>query len=159
LLHRVLLASTSAGDIVLDPFLGTGTTAAVARRLSRHYIGIERHPVYVEAALGRVRRVRPTPSDGISTSPTKREAVRVPFGSLVERGVLPAGTMLTDRTRRASAVVVADGTIRSGDLQGSIHKVGAAVQNAPACNGWTFWHFERDGAWVAIDVLRNDLTT
>jgi modification methylase len=156
LLHRVLLASTSAGDIVLDPFLGTGTTAAVARRLSRHYIGIERHPAYVEAALGRVRRVRPASSDGITTSTTKREVVRVPFGSLVERGLLPAGTVLTDRTHRVTAVVVADGTIRSADVHGSIHKVGAAVQNAPACNGWTFWHFERDGAWVAIDVLRSE---
>jgi modification methylase len=155
LLHRVLVACTSPGDIVLDPFLGTGTTAAVARRLSRHYIGIERHPAYVEAALARVRRVRPAPHEGIATTPTKREAPRVPFGSLVERGLLPPGTVLTDRTRRVQAVVIADGSIRVGSVQGSIHKVGAEVQNAPACNGWTFWHFERDGALVAIDVLRS----
>ncbi len=154
LLHRVLLASTSPGDIVLDPFLGTGTTAAVARRLQRHYIGIERHPAYVEAALGRVRRVRPASDEGVGTSPTKRDIPRVPFGSLVERDLLPAGTVLSDRTRRVSAVVVADGSIRVGTVQGSIHKVGAAVQNAPSCNGWTFWHFERDGAWVPIDELR-----
>ena len=154
LLHRVLLASTSPGDIVLDPFLGTGTTAAVARRLHRHYIGIERHPAYVEAALGRIRRVRPVSDDGVATTPVKRDAPRVPFGSFVERGLLPAGTVLMDRTRRVRAVVVADGTIRVGDLQGSIHKVGAEVQNAPSCNGWTFWHFERDGQLVAIDVLR-----
>ena len=154
LLHRVLLASTQAGDIVLDPFLGTGTTAAVAKRLQRHYIGIERHPAYVEAALGRVRRVRPATGDGIATSPTRRDIPRVPFGGLVERGVLPAGTVLTDRMRRVAAVVVADGSLRAGALQGSIHKVGAAVQNAPSCNGWMFWHFERDGALVAIDVLR-----
>ena len=157
LLHRVLLASTSPDDIVLDPFLGTGTTAAVARRLSRHYIGIERHPAYVEAAIGRVRRVRPTSGDGIATSPTRREIPRVPFGSLVERALLPAGTVLTDRMRRVSAVVVADGSIRAGGLQGSIHKVGAGVQNAPSCNGWTFWHFERDGVLVAIDELRGVL--
>jgi modification methylase len=156
LLHRVLLASTSQGDIVLDPFLGTGTTAVVARRLSRHYIGIERHPAYVEAALGRLKGVRPTSRDGVTTTPTKREAVRVPFGSLVERGVLPAGSILTDRTRRVTATVVADGTIKSGTSQGSIHKIGAEVQNAPTCNGWAFWHIERDGVLVAIDVLRRD---
>ena len=158
LLHRVLLASTSPGDIVLDPFLGTGTTAVVARRLSRHYIGIERHPAYVEAALGRVRRVRPVSDDGVATSPTKREAVRIPFGTFVEGGQLPAGTMLFDRMRRVQAMVVADGSIRSGVHQGSIHKVGAAVTNAPSCNGWTFWHFERDGVLVPIDVLRSEAT-
>jgi modification methylase len=154
LLRRVLLASTSPGDIVLDPFLGTGTTAAVARRLQRHYIGIERHPAYVEAALGRVRRVRPGSDTEIGTTPTRRDVPRVPFGSLVERDLLPPGTILTDRTRKLRAVVVADGSIRIGTLQGSIHKVGATVQNAPSCNGWTFWHFERNGAWVAIDELR-----
>ncbi len=155
LLHRVLLASTSPGDIVLDPFLGTGTTAAVARRLQRHYIGIERHPAYVEAALGRVRRVRPVSDDGMSTTPTKREAARIPFGSFVESGALPAGTVLTDRLRRVTATVAADGSLRSGDHQGSIHKVGALVQNAPSCNGWTFWHFEREGTLVPLDVLRS----
>ena len=154
LLHRVLLASTSPGDIVLDPFLGTGTTAAVARRLQRHYIGIERHPAYVEAALGRVRRVRPVSDDGMSTTPTKRDAVRIPFGSFVESGALPAGTVLTDRMRRVTATVAADGSLRSGEHQGSIHKVGALVQNAPSCNGWTFWHFERDGTLLPLDVLR-----
>lgn len=154
LLHRILLASTAPGDIVLDPFLGTGTTAAVARRLHRHYIGIERHPAYVEAALGRVRRIRPAAAEALAVTQGKREVPRVPFGSLVERGVLPPGTRLTDRTRRVEAVVVADGTIRAGALQGSIHKVGAEVQHAPACNGWLFWHVERDGALVAIDTLR-----
>ena len=158
LLHRVLLSCTVPGDIVLDPFLGTGTTAAVARRLSRHYIGIERHPAYVEAALGRVRRVRPAPHDGIATTPTKREAPRVPFGSLVERGLIAPGTVLTDRTRRVRAMVLADGSIRAGALQGSIHKIGAEVQNAPACNGWTFWHFDRNGELVPIDALRKDAT-
>jgi modification methylase len=156
LLHRILMASTNPGDIVLDPFLGTGTSAAVARRLSRHYIGIERHPAYVEAALGRVRRIRPVSDDGVTATPTKREAVRIPFGSFVESGALPAGTILHDRMRRTTATVVADGSIRSGQSQGSIHKIGAEVQNAPSCNGWTFWHFERDGALVPIDVLRTE---
>jgi modification methylase len=154
LLHRVLLASTNPGEIVLDPFLGTGTSAAVARRLHRHYIGIERHPAYVEAALGRLRHVRPATAQGITTTTEKREAPRIPFGTLVERGLLAPGAILTDRTRKISAVVVADGTIRVDGRQGSIHKIGAEVQNAPTCNGWTFWHFEQDGALVAIDTLR-----
>jgi modification methylase len=156
LLHRILLASTIQDDIVLDPFIGTGTTAAVARRLGRHFIGIERHPAYVEAALGRLRRVRPVLGDGLATAPTKREAPRVPFGSFVERGVIPAGTRVFDRHRRVSAVVAADGSLVAGDHRGSIHKVGAAVQNAPSCNGWTFWHFERGGALVPLDALRTD---
>jgi modification methylase len=154
LLHRVLLASTLPEDVVLDPFLGTGTTAAVARRLGRHYIGIERHPAYVEAALGRLKQVRPAPGAAVAATPTKREIPRVPFGSLVERGVLPAGTLLFDRMRRVQATVVADGTLRCGNLHGSIHQVGAAVQNAPSCNGWTFWHVETNGTLTAIDGLR-----
>jgi modification methylase len=156
LLHRVLLASTAPEDIVLDPFVGTGTTAVVARRLGRHFIGIERHPAYAEAAIGRVRKTRQINADALATSPTKREAVRIPFGALVERGLVPAGTALYDRQRRVSATVVADGTIASGGNKGSIHKVGAAVQNAPSCNGWTFWHVERNRALVALDVLREE---
>ena len=159
LLHRALLAATSPGDIVLDPFLGTGTTGAVAKRLHRHFIGIERHPAYAEAAIGRIRGVRPVPEEALTGVPSKRDAPRVPFGSLVERGVLEAGTKLFDRMRRVSAVVCADGSVAAGSVRGSIHKVGAAVQNAPSCNGWTFWHFERDGVLVALDVLRERTET
>jgi modification methylase len=158
LLHRVMIASTIPGDIVLDPFAGTGTTASVAKRLHRHFIGIERHPAYAEAALARVRRTRPVADLGMATSPTKRDAPRVPFGSLVERGLIVPGTKLFDRRRKVTATVTADGSLTAvasgGPIQGSIHKVGAALQNAPACNGWTFWHFERDGALVELDVLR-----
>ena len=154
LLHRVLLASTAPDDIVLDPFLGTGTTAAVAKRLGRRFIGIERHPAYVEAAMARVKREKPLPLAGLATAPSRRDMPRVPFGSFVERGLVAPGTELRDRTRRVVATVSADGTLVSGPHAGSIHKVGAAVQNAPSCNGWTFWHMQRDGAWVPIDVLR-----
>jgi modification methylase len=157
LLHRVLLSSTATGDIVLDPFLGTGTTAVVAKRLHRHFIGIERHPAYVEAAWGRIRHTRPASGDGVSTTPSKRDAPRVPFGSLVERGLVPPGTHLMDRQRRVMATVAADGTVISGDARGSIHQVGAAVQHAPSCNGWTFWHIEREGTLVPLDRLRNFL--
>jgi modification methylase len=157
LLHRVLLASTARGEIVLDPFLGTGTSAAVAKRLSRHFIGIERHPAYAEAAIGRVRREKPLPDEGLAVTPSRKEIPRVPFGSLVERGEIPPGTVLYDRHRRVSATVSADGSLVSGSARGSIHQVGAAVQNAPSCNGWTFWHFERDGQLVALDKLRTGL--
>jgi modification methylase len=154
LLHRVLLASTAPGEIVLDPFIGTGTTAAVAKRLHRHFIGIERHPAYVEAAWGRIRAVERASGLGASATPSKREAPRVPFGSLVERGLIPPGTRLVDKHRRVSATVAADGTLVAGERRGSIHQVGAAVQNAPSCNGWHFWHVERDGGLVPIDALR-----
>ena len=107
LLHRILLSSTLPGDVILDPFLGTGTTAAVAKRLHRHFIGIERHPAYVEAAMGRVRRVRPASAGGMSMTPTRRDAVRVPFGTLVERGLIAPGTILTDKNRRIAATVAA----------------------------------------------------
>lgn len=154
LLHRILLASTGPGEVVLDPFLGTGTSAVVARRLHRHFIGIERHPAYAEAAIGRVRRTRPAPQGGLAVTPSKRDAPRVPFGNLVERGIVPPGTVLYDRARRVSATVTADGTVIAGQERGSIHRVGAAVQNAPSCNGWTFWHLERDGTLMALDKLR-----
>jgi modification methylase len=159
LLHRVLLASTSPGDIVLDPFLGTGTTATVAKRLQRHFIGIERHPAYAEAAIGRVRRTRPAANDGVAITPSKREAPRIPFGNLVESGMVPPGTVLRDRAGRVQATVMADGSVTAGAAQGSIHKIGALVQNAPSCNGWTFWHIERDGAPVVLDTLRAEYIT
>ena len=156
LLHRVLLASTAPGEIVLDPFAGTGTTAVVAKRLHRHFIGIERHPAYVEAAWGRIRATPRASEGAVATTPTRRDAPRVPFGSLVERGLVTPGTLLFDRQRRVSAVVAADGSITAGTVRGSIHQVGAAVQNAPSCNGWTFWHMEQNGALVPIDQLRGE---
>ncbi len=156
LLHRVLLASTAPGEIVLDPFLGTGTTAAVARRLQRHFIGIERHPAYVEAALERIRAVKPAPVEGTTGTPNKRDAVRVPFGALVETGVILPGTPVYDRQKKASAIVAADGTLLLGKVRGSIHQIGAQVQNAPSCNGWTFWHVMRARKLVCVDVLRSE---
>jgi modification methylase len=156
LLHRILLASTSPGDIVLDPFLGTGTSAAVAKRLQRHFIGIERHPAYAEAAIGRVRKVRPAPADAAAGSPTKREAARIPFGSLVERGLVAVGAVLTDKQRRVRAVVAADGSLTAGAVRGSIHQVGAQLTNAPSCNGWTFWYVERGGKLVPLDTIRGE---
>jgi modification methylase len=154
LLHRVVLASTAPGDIILDPFLGTGTTAVVAKRLHRHFIGVERHPAYVEAAWGRLKAEKAAPARSVSVPPSGRDAPRVAFGTFVESGAMPAGTKLFDRQRRVVAEVNADGTLVCGPHRGSIHQVGAAVQNAPSCNGWTYWHFERDGQLVPLDALR-----
>lgn len=156
LLHRVLLASTTVNDVVLDPFSGSGTTAAMARRLRRHFVGIERHPDYVEAARARVASEVPLDDDAIQTTQDKREAPRVPFGSLVEQGALVAGTVLSDKKQRIQATVAADGTLISGAKRGSIHKMGAMLTNAPSCNGWTFWHFEREGVLLPLDVLRQE---
>ncbi len=154
LLHRVLLASTMPGDTVLDPFAGTGTTPAMCKRLGRHFVAIERHPAYVEAAMARVRRIRPAPPVGLAPTPTKRDVPRVPFGNLVERGLVAIGATLMDRQKRVTATVTADGTIVAGATRGSIHKVGAEVQNAPSCNGWTFWHIEQGGTLIALDTVR-----
>lgn len=154
LLHRVLIASTALDDIVLDPFAGTGTTAVVARRLGRHFIAIERHRAYVEAAWGRVRRTRRGEGQAIASAPTKRDAPRIAFGSLVEQGHVPPGTRLFDRRRQVTAVVGADGSIEAGGIRGSIHKVGAALQNAPTCNGWMFWHLDREDKLVPLDQVR-----
>ena len=156
LLHRVLLASSQPGDLVLDPFFGSGTTGAVAKRLGRDWIGIERDPAYVRLAEERIAAVVPAETELVAPV-ERRDAPRIPFGWLVERGLLAPGTVLTDPTRRHRAKVRADGTLVSADFTGSIHQVGARVQKAPACNGWQFWCFEAQGQLVPIDVLRQKI--
>ena len=156
LLHRVLLASTRPGEVVLDPFFGSGTTGAVARRLGRRFIGIEQDPAYVALARRRIAAIRPAAAELVALE-SRREAPRVPFGSLVERGLLAPGEVLVDAGRRFAARVRADGTLISAEHKGSIHFVAAQVQGAPACNGWAFWHVERQGRLVLIDELRRDL--
>ena len=157
LLHRILNATTKPGDVVLDPFFGTGTTGAVARKLGRHFIGIEREDSYIAAALQRIAAVKPLPAAAIETSVAKRAAPRVAFGSLVEMGLIEPGTELLDARRRHSAMVRADGSLVSGRHAGSIHRVGALVQGAEACNGWTFWHTEEQGRLAPIDGFRADI--
>ncbi|HYU94671.1 MAG TPA: site-specific DNA-methyltransferase [Sphingomicrobium sp.] len=154
LLYRILLACTKPGDVVLDPFFGTGTTGAVARRLGRRWIGIEREPTYVKVARERIASTLPLDESAMQTVADKREQPRVAFGVLVESGLVPAGTRLTDAKRRWSAAVRADGSIACDAHSGSIHKVGAALQGAPSCNGWTFWHIEQRGALQPLDALR-----
>ena len=157
LLHRILLASTNRGDVVLDPFFGSGTTGAVARRFGRRFIGIEREAGYAEIARARIDDVETLADDVLEITPSKRAQPRVPFGWLVERGMLAAGAVLYDQHRRHAAKVRADGTLISAETSGSIHQVGAAVQGLPACNGWAFWCFEHQGQLVSIDVLRQQL--
>jgi modification methylase len=157
LLHRVILASTKEGDVILDPFFGTGTTGAVAKRLGRHFIGIEREHDYASKAIARISKIVPLSPDAMEITTSKRNEARIPFGWLVERGLLSPGTMLCDISRRYAAKVRADGTLISADAKGSIHQVGALVQGAPACNGWTFWHIEENRKLVPIDILRQKL--
>jgi modification methylase len=157
LLHRVLLASSKPGDLVLDPFFGTGTTGAVARRLGRQWIGIEQNPDYIAVARERIAAIEPGIGDEIATTEEKNAAPRVPFGSLIERGLLKPGEVLFDARRRWTAKVRPDGTLISADAKGSIHQVAAEVQGAPSCNGWEFWFVDRKGQPVPIEHFRQQI--
>ncbi len=155
LLARVLLSSSNPGDVVLDPFFGTGTTGAVAKKLGRHFIGLERDPVYARAARRRIDAVEPLPDNAVSAPPEKRAEARVPFLSIIESGFVKPGEALVDDRNRFRATVRADGTLALGAIIGSIHKIGALVQGLPACNGWTFWNVDRGGRLVSIDDFRS----
>ncbi len=158
LLARVLLSSTNRGDIVLDPFFGTGTTGAVARRLNRHFIGIEQDEGYVALARDRVAAVAPIQSADLLATPPKRAKAKVPFGSLIERGMIQPGDVLFDAKRRFTAQVRADGSlVTTAKESGSIHSLGAKLQSQPSCNGWTFWHVSRNGQDVPIDQFRDEI--
>src|SRR5215216_4542659 len=155
LLARILLSSSNPGDVVLDPFFGTGTTGAVAKKLGRHFIGVERDSTYAEAARARIAAVEPLGETAFAAPPAKRAEPRVPFLSMIEGGYVKPGETLVDERRRHKALVRADGTLALGPAIGSIHKIGALAQGLPACNGWTFWHAERKGRLVVIDEFRS----
>ena len=154
LLARILMASTKPGDVVLDPFFGSGTTGAVAKRLGRHFVGIEREQDYIDAARARIDAVEPLGSGTLSVMSGKKAEPRVAFNTLIESGLIAPGTVLTDARRRHSAIVRADGTLASGSDAGSIHRLGAKVQGLDACNGWTFWHYADGAELKPIDALR-----
>jgi modification methylase len=156
LVHRVLLASSNPGDLVLDPFFGTGTTGAVARRLGRRWLGIERDPAYAVAARDRIGKVRPYSPSALEILRGKRLEPRVAFGTIIELGILEPGVTLTDERGGVAAEVKADGTLAVAGRQGSIHRLGAHVQGKAACNGWTFWHYEVEGQRKPIDALREE---
>jgi len=154
LLYRVLLATTEAGDVVLDPFFGTGTTGAVAKRLGREWIGCEREEAYIKVATARIAKELPLDESAVTTMRAPRDAPRVAFGAVVEAGLIPPGSVLTDRKRRWQATVRADGSLLCGALSGSIHQVGKDLQGAPSCNGWAFWHQDHGGELKPIDTAR-----
>jgi modification methylase len=157
LLYRVMMAASNPDDVILDPFFGTGTTGAVAKKLGRNYIGLEREQKYISVARDRIRRVQPLAPDDLEATKGKRQEPRIPFGSVVERGLLSAGQVLFDARKRYKAKVRPDGSLVASDVSGSIHKVGAQLQGASTCNGWTFWHFDAEGKSVSIDVLRQQV--
>ncbi len=157
LLHRVIMAATDVDEVILDPFFGSGTTGAVARKLGRRFIGIEREKNYVTIAQERLAKTKGPTDLSLVDVPSKRQEPRIPFGWLVERGLLIAGDVLYDFGRRHTARVRADGTLITADFRGSIHQVGAYVQRAPACNGWQFWHADVKGQLIPIDIFRQKL--
>ena len=157
LLARVILATSRPDDLVLDPFCGTGTTGAVAKRLGRRFVGIERDAGYAAAAQTRIASVAPLPAQSLASFQTAREAPRVPFAALIERGMVLPGARLCDAKRKVKALVRADGAITLGETVGSIHRIGALAQGLEACNGWAFWHLETTKGLVSIDALRAEI--
>lgn len=157
LLHRIIVGSTNPGDVILDPFFGSGTTGAVAKKLGRDFIGIEREAAYRKVAEKRIADTRRLDRDALQVSTSKRAEPRVAFGQLVERGMLRPGEMLHSLNGRHSAKIRADGTLIAHDTRGSIHQVGAALEGAPSCNGWTYWCFRKEGKTIPIDLLRQQI--
>ncbi len=157
LLARIMLSTTNPGDVIVDPFFGTGTTGAVAKALGRHFIGLERESIYADAAQARIDAVTPLPPEAFSTAPSKRAEPRVAFLTLIESGLVKAGETIRDEKGRFEAIIRADGNLALGPIVGSIHKTGALSQGLPSCNGWTFWHVLRDGKWMLIDTLRAEI--
>ena len=157
LLARVILSSSRVDDLVLDPFSGTGTTGAVAKHLGRRFVGCEQDAKYAKAAEKRIAAVKPLEAPTLAPFMTAREAPRVPFSALVERGLVTPGARLVDAKKRHKALVRADGAISIDGRVGSIHKIGAVAQGLDACNGWTFWHLETSKGLKLIDEFRAQL--
>ena len=157
LLHRVLLASSNKGDIILDPFLGSGTSATVAKKLGRNYFGIEKQKNYFKAAEQRIKNTEPIDNELLDTLKSNRSKPRIPFGSLVELGIIKPGTSIFDSKKKINAKIMVDGSIKYQQTEGSIHKVAAHILGAESCNGWTFWHYQINGSIFPIDNLRQRL--
>lgn len=162
LLYRVILSSSNPGDIVLDPFFGTGTTGAVAKKLRRRFIGIERETAYIVAAQERIDSVAPALFDDevYGLAETRRSAPRLPFSALLEHGLLlPGQTLFFNKRPDKTAIVLADGSLRLPDgTKGSIHKIGAAAGGLPACNGWEHWYYENEQhELIVVNALREQI--
>jgi DNA modification methylase len=159
LLTRIIAASSRPGDLVLDPFLGSGTTAAIAKRLHRNWIGIEREDVYFRAAQKRIKAVQPLPADDPLLTEVAIRHKRIPFRSLVERGYLQPGQTLYLDKPDSAAVILANGHLQANGYTGSIHKVGAQLKRVPSCNGWAHWYYidPTTGVRTVIDTLRKQV--
>jgi len=157
LLHRILLASTNKGDFVFDPFLGTGTTAAVAKKLGRNYFGIENEKKYFKTAKQRLEKTIKMEDHYLDTIKNNKSKPRIPFGSLVELGIVKPGMSVFDYKKKVNAKIMADGSIKYQNSEGSIHKVAAKIIGAESCNGWTYWHYNNNGSMLPIDDLRQRL--
>ena len=157
LLHRIILATTNKGDNIFDPFLGTGTTAVVAKKLGRNFCGIEKDKRYFKAASERINNTLKIEDDYLDTIENNKHKPRIPFGSLVELGILKPGSILFDLKRGVNAKVMVDGSIKYKKIEGSIHKIAAKIIGAESCNGWTYWHCKIGDSVVLIDDLRQRL--
>jgi len=157
LLHRILLASSNKNDLILDPFLGSGTTAVVTKKLGRIFYGIEKDKKYFDAANKRLKNTKPIEDDYLDTLQNNRSKPRIPFGSLVEMGVIKPGTEIYDQKKKVNAKIMVDGSIKYQQSEGSIHKVAAKILGAESCNGWTYWHYQSGNTLKPIDELRQRL--
>ncbi len=156
LLYRIMVSSTHKGDTVLDPFLGSGTTAVMAKKLQRNFIGFEQDQDYIKLAKKRLKNTQPLSEDIVTMTKSRRDLPKVPFGELVEQGIIPPGAVLTDKKERFKATVSIDGSLKIKDLSGSIHQLGAKVQGLPSCNGWDFWHIKNKTKSTLLDEVRSD---
>ena len=157
LIHRILLATSNKNDLVLDPFLGSGTTAVVAKKLGRIFYGIEKEKSYFDAANKRLKNTKIIKDEYLDTIKNNRSKPRIPFGSLVELGVIKPGTEIYDQKKKVNAKIMADGSIKYQKSEGSIHKVAAKILGAESCNGWTYWHYQSGNLLKPIDELRQRL--
>ena len=155
LMYRIILSSTNKGDIILDPFLGSGTTAVVAKRLQRNFIGIEQDKEYISLAKKRLKQTKVLNDEVVKMKKSRKDLPKVPFGELVEQGIIPPGAVLTDKKEKYKATVTVDGSLKINNISGSIHKVGATIQGLSNCNGWDFWHIKIKSTSILLDEVRD----
>jgi modification methylase len=156
LLYRIILASSQKGDLILDPFLGSGTTAVIAKKLQRNYIGFDQDENYIKLARKRLKETKVLEDEVVTMKKSRKDLPKIPFGELVEQGIIPPGAVLTDKKEKFKATVSIDGSLKIKDISGSIHQVGAKVQGLPSCNGWDFWHVKEKSSSKLLDDIRGD---
>ena len=155
LMYRIILSSTNKGDIILDPFLGSGTTAVVSKKLQRNFIGIEQDKQYISLAKKRLKQTKVLNDEVVKMKKSRKDLPKVPFGELVEQGIIPPGAILTDKKEKYKAIVTVDGSLKIKNISGSIHQVGATIQGLSNCNGWDFWHIKNKSTSILLDEVRD----